>query len=596
MTSSSGATRSGCWPIGRRPVNVATGPDHGLRRLRRRLRRRAPRRVLPGRRDAGPPRRTALPDLRDAWRADAGPRPARAAARTPTPGSRPGPRRSSGRSCAAAARPRIRIVANFGAANSLGAGNRCSRSPPSSACPDSKVGIVQGDDLLELRPRGRHPLVDDHRGHPARGRADPRRQRLPRCATGRRVAAPRSRRRDPRALRRIRRSCSVRSSTSSAGREDDWERLAAGTLAGHLLECSTQLSGGYFADPGLQGRARPRRASAFRSPRSTPTARWSMTKADDTGGLVSDADGQGADPVRAGDPSAYLVPDVTLDVTEVEVTEPAPNRVRVSGARGRPAAADAQGHDQHRGRVPGRGRDLVRRAERAGPRRAGGRRVLDERLRADRTRRLPTRIDLVGTVSTFDSQRGDLREGGQFPPDGDYRVRLAGLGARPGDRGADRRRGDRAVQHRARPGAAACGIGGRPRSGRCRRSSSGASSTPASGSCPRTAIAMAAEPIEVPLHEIAHGRAGDKGNRCNISVIAFVLGRLAGARSNRSPPSASIAFFAHRGATQRDALRAAAAGRPEPGHRRRAGGRGQRQPSTSTGTARPCHSTCCRCR
>ncbi len=33
---------------------------------------------------------------------------------------------------------------------------------------------------------------------------------------------------------------------------------------------------------------------------------------------------------------------------------------------------------------------------------------------------------------------------------------------------------------------------------------------------------MAADPITVPLHEIAHGRAGDKGNRCNISVIGFV--------------------------------------------------------------------------
>jgi hypothetical protein len=63
------------------------------------------------------------------------------------------------------------------------------------------------------------------------------------------------------------------------------------------------------------------------------------------------------------------------------------------------------------------------------------------------------------------------------------------------------------------------------------------------------ATAMAAEPIEVPLHEIAHGRAGDKGNRCNISVIAFMpdawpvlLEQVTAERVH--------AFFAHRGATK----------------------------------------------
>ena len=41
--------------------------------------------------------------------------------------------------------------------------------------------------------------------------------------------------------------------------ETDWDELGRATIAGHLIECGAQVTGGYFADPGLQGRARPPR-------------------------------------------------------------------------------------------------------------------------------------------------------------------------------------------------------------------------------------------------------------------------------------------------------------------------------------------------
>ncbi len=127
------------------------------------------------------------------------------------------------------------------------------------------------------------------------------------------------------------------------------------------------------------------------------------------------------------DPAAYLVPDVTLDITDVEVDEVGPNRVRVRGARGkaRPptlkVTISTEGGWLAEGEISYGGPNALARAELAA-------RVLEERL-ALVGLTVPTRIDVIGTVSTFDSARGDLREAGSFPPDGDYRVRLAASAA-----------------------------------------------------------------------------------------------------------------------------------------------------------------------
>lgn len=117
---------------------------------------------------------------------------------------------------------------------------------------------------------------------------------------------------------------------------DDWDRLAAGTLAGHLLECGAQVSGGYFSDPGYKDV--PDLAEVG-YPIAEVDADGDMIigKPPGTGGMVDRLTVIEQLLYEIHDPSAYFAPDVVLDLSEIEVAEVGKNRVRVSGARGKPA-------------------------------------------------------------------------------------------------------------------------------------------------------------------------------------------------------------------------------------------------------------------
>lgn len=117
---------------------------------------------------------------------------------------------------------------------------------------------------------------------------------------------------------------------------DDWDRLAAGTLAGHLLECGAQVTGGYFADPGYKDV--PDLAEVgYPIAEIDAAGEIVITKPAGTGGVVNRLTVVEQLLYEIHDPSAYLAPDVVLDLTDVEVAEIGKDRVRVSGARGMPA-------------------------------------------------------------------------------------------------------------------------------------------------------------------------------------------------------------------------------------------------------------------
>ncbi len=118
-------------------------------------------------------------------------------------------------------------------------------------------------------------------------------------------------------------------------RLDDWNRLAAGTVAGHILECGGQASGGNFLG---DWRAVPDLSDiGFPIAEATSDGRVVITKHEGTGGLVSSATVKEQLLYEIGDPRTYITPDCIADFTSIHVEEEARNRVAVNGVQGRPA-------------------------------------------------------------------------------------------------------------------------------------------------------------------------------------------------------------------------------------------------------------------
>ncbi|MBD8089997.1 DUF1446 domain-containing protein [Pseudomonas fluorescens] len=115
---------------------------------------------------------------------------------------------------------------------------------------------------------------------------------------------------------------------------DDWQRLGRGTLVGHLLECAGQVSGGYFADPGLKDVDDLARLG-FPLAEIDADGEAVITKVAGTGGRVSRATCTEQMIYEVHDPAAYLTPDVTADFSQVSFVEEGVDRVRAQNASGR---------------------------------------------------------------------------------------------------------------------------------------------------------------------------------------------------------------------------------------------------------------------
>ncbi len=117
--------------------------------------------------------------------------------------------------------------------------------------------------------------------------------------------------------------------------EDDWHRLACATMAGHLLECGTQVTGGYFSVPGLKDIPG---MDCLGYPIATIDQEGDVVieKAAGTGGRVDVRTVKEQILYEVHDPAAYHTPDVIADISRVHVSPLSSNRVRVSGVAGHP--------------------------------------------------------------------------------------------------------------------------------------------------------------------------------------------------------------------------------------------------------------------
>jgi hypothetical protein len=290
----------------------------------------------------------------------------------------------------------IPIVSNFGAANPPAAAMRIRALARELGLPAPRIAVVSGDDvsgpLCRALLRERLGSICDEQDMVCANAylgAEPIAQALRAGAqivvTGR-VADP---------------SLTVGPAMAHYGwAADDWLRLGPATMAGHLLECGAQVSGGYFADPGYK-EVPDLHDVGFPIAQLDDYGLCTLTKAAGTGGLVSERTVKEQLLYEVHDPAAYLTPDVVADISLAQVRQTGPDQVQLRGVRGHARPTELKVNVFYPGGWFAEGEISY-----AGPRAEARARLAADVLRRRLGDTLDLRVDLIGATSVLADDAG----------------------------------------------------------------------------------------------------------------------------------------------------------------------------------------------
>lgn len=310
----------------------------------------------------------------------------------------------------------ITIIGNFGAANPEGAARLIQRIAQRQGLPAPRIAVVKGDDLStpagrEIVRRHIQGAFDDARfvcANVYQGAfeiADAIRAGAQIVVTGR-VSDP---------------SLTLGPAIAHFGwKPDDWNRLAGGTMAGHLLECGAQVTGGYFCDPGKKD-VNGMHDIGFPIAEIDADGNCVVTKASQTGGLVNARTVKEQLLYEVHDPAAYLTPDVVADITQARVEEIGPDRVRLSGVIGHPRPATLKANVFFDGGWFGEGEMSY-----AGPNAEARARLAMDVMQKRMGNDMKLRGDLIGVCSIFGDDAGNMLRQTAVGTATDVRMRVAG--------------------------------------------------------------------------------------------------------------------------------------------------------------------------
>ncbi|MHA1165686.1 MAG: acyclic terpene utilization AtuA family protein [Alphaproteobacteria bacterium] len=315
----------------------------------------------------------------------------------------------------------VRIVANLGNANPVGGAKRVHEIARELGIENLKVAVVLGDDLLDFMKAEEIASIPTVEGISIAGKQL--------VAANAYLGA-----------RPVAEALALGTDVVLVGRTtdaalvlgplihefgwaaDDWSRLAAGTLAGHLLECGGQVTGGYFCDPGFKD-VPGMDNLGFPIAEIGADGDFIVTKAENTGGLVTRATVTEQMLYEIHDPNAYVTPDVILDITGVTLEEAGADRIRVMGARGKQppgtlkATISADGGWLGESGMTYAGPNALARAQMAAD-------IVRTRCERNGVQE-PLRIEIIGAGAVFDNDASDRQRRINSPRDGEYRLRAA---------------------------------------------------------------------------------------------------------------------------------------------------------------------------